>query len=543
MSTADDNARKRRWWLPSVGLAVWLAFFLALSLSSWRLVLISADGDPCLHWRIGNWMIEHREVIRADQFSHTRFGAPLISKEWLSEIVFAAAGNSLGWNGIVLLAAALIATTLWLLHRQLLAEGNELLLSTGLVMLAALGCSTHWLARPHLITHLLTVVFAWQLNGFMHGRVSTVRLFEVLVPLSLLWANLHGAFFVGFVLIATFWSGAAIEAGRDSVHGTRAGRWMRRGQPGLRRAQSSRGLSLQTAGRLKILTIVGALCLAASLINPNGWRLHAQVLHFLRTPALATLTNEFRSPNFHSGGTTGFLLVLLALAVILLVARPRFRPTEILLVCVWGYFALHSARNVPLFALVVTPILATHLNQFLLQRQDSRSMHLYRKVSADMSDLDRSASGRIPAVFVVGLLIVAIAWPVASNSRPLITTEVLTNRFPVATVEYYLKGPEAEAALRGEMFNDYGWGGYLMLALPNRKVFIDGRNDFYGEELVREFNQVNTVKPGWENVLEKYNVGWTILPPNHLLNSLLALRTDWKLYHTDDVAAVFVRKQ
>ena len=79
-----------RWWLPTISLSLWLVFFLSVSLSDWRLVLISADGDPCLHRRIGNWMIEHRAVIHRDQFSHTRFEAPLISKEWLSEIAFAA---------------------------------------------------------------------------------------------------------------------------------------------------------------------------------------------------------------------------------------------------------------------------------------------------------------------------------------------------------------------------------------------------------------------------------------------------------------------
>ena len=112
----------RRLLLPSFSTWLWLLFFLGLSLSSWRLVLINADSDPSFHWRIGNWMIEHGQVIRTDQFSHTRFGAPLISKEWLSEILFAAAGNLLGWNGIVLLSATLIATTMWLLHRRLLAQ-------------------------------------------------------------------------------------------------------------------------------------------------------------------------------------------------------------------------------------------------------------------------------------------------------------------------------------------------------------------------------------------------------------------------------------
>ena len=110
----------RRLWLPSFGIAIWLALFLGHCLSDWRLVLISADGDPCLHRRIGEWMIENRAVLRIEEFSHTRFGAPVIAKEWLGEIAYAAAERALGWNGAVLLAALLIATTFWLLHRWLL---------------------------------------------------------------------------------------------------------------------------------------------------------------------------------------------------------------------------------------------------------------------------------------------------------------------------------------------------------------------------------------------------------------------------------------
>jgi len=269
--------------------------------------------------------------------------------------------------------------------------------------------------------------------------------------------------------------------------------------------------------------------------------LHLQVLNFLRTPVLAEMTGEFRSPNFHQGGSAGFLWELFILALMFLVARPRLNTTEILVVAVWGWFALHSVRNVPIFALVVTPILATHLGEFLSRCGDSRWWRLYRNVSQNIATLDRSASGWIPVLFAVGVLISVIAWPVVSKSRPLISTEILTNRFPVAAVDRFLKSAEAGKVLHGEMFNDYGWGGYLILALPERKVFIDGRNDFYGVELVKEFNVADDPGPGWEAVFEKYNVGWTILPRRHPLCSLLALRTtDWKRFYSDDVAEIYV---
>jgi hypothetical protein len=94
----------------------------------------------------------------------------------------------------------------------------------------------------------------------------------------------------------------------------------------------------------------------------------------------------------------------------------------------------------------------------------------------------------------------------------------------------------------GEMFNSYGWGGYLILYLPERRVFMDGRNDFYGEELIDEFNKPDEVKPGWEDVFAKYHVGWTILPRTHPLCSLLALRIDWKQVYQDEVTAIYTRQ-
>ena len=485
----------RRWWLPTLSRAIWLAFFLTLILTNWREVLISADGDPCLHWRIGDWMLEHRTVLHADPFSHTRFAAPLVSKEWLAEVLFAAAGNLLGWNGAVLLAALLIATTMWLLHRWLLAEGCELLLATGLLLLAASACSMHWLARPHLLTHLFTIVAAWQLRRFERGELPATTLYATLLPLLWLWTNLHGAFFIGFVLIGLYWLAALVE--RRFAH-------------------------------LRTLTGLGVAGLAVSFLNPNTWRLHAQVVGFLQTPLLAKLTNEFRSPDFHSSSATGFLLLLGVLAVVVLAARPKWRASELLLLGAWVYFALHSVRNLPIFALVATPILAGHLNAWL----QSRPAAIYQRFSGRITGLDAAADGQWP-------VLLAAALAVGQLTLPGRQTEVLPSQFPVTAVQWLRANPRA---VTGEMFNDYGWGGYLMLALPERRVFVDGRNDFYGGAFIEEFEQVDNVTTNWSAVLEKYQVGWTILPRRHALNQVLALDPAWRLIYTDAVAVIHSRR-
>lgn len=470
----------KRWFAPNLSVLIWLVFFLALNLSDWRLVMISADGDPALHRRIGEWMIEHQQVIRTEQFSHTRFDAPLISKEWLSEVIWAGFSLAWGWNGVVFFAAFLIATTLWLLHRQLLSTGTSPLLATGLVLLTAFAATTHWLARPHLVTHLLVVVFVWVLNSR--------RRYWLLPVLMLFWTNLHGAFFTGFILMGIFFAGTVCE----------------------RRFTEAR-----------LLAGVIALSLAASLVNPNGWHLHAQVVSFLRTPELSGLVNEFRSPNFHNAGARGFLFELSAIALTLLIIRPVLSPTEILLLGVWGFFSLHSVRNIPILGFVAAPILARHLQPVLHHRWITRATELHQETGGYVT----------AALVAAGLLYL--------TAHPATPAQILPSRAPVAAVEFVKKNPNA---VNGEMFNEYGWGGYLMWAMPQRKVFIDGRNDFFGKELVEEFNRVDQLKPDWAPVLEQYRVGWTILPPSHPLHALLATDAGWTNVFRDEVAWIYSRR-
>jgi hypothetical protein len=497
----------RHWWLPSLSAMIWVALFLGLTLTSARTVLISADSDPGWHRRLGEWMIQHRAIIREYDFLHTYRG-PLVTKEWLSEVLFAVAGRLFGWNGFVLVAATLIATCFWLLHRQLLAEGCDVVTATGMVLVAMLACSMHWLARPLLFTHLLTLVFAWELRKYQHGRASARRLFLLLPPLMILWVNLHGMFMTGLVLIAMHTLGGAIDAWRQSASSARFG----------------------------LLAALLLVCAAASLANPNGWQLHAHVFRFIRSRELSTLTTENMSPNFHTVGMHGFLLLLFLLATVLLVVRPKLDATDVLLTGGWGCFALLSARNVPIFTLVTTPLVAQWFMELVQPDVNSRWSRLYHAWVARMTALDRQAGAAIIPAVVCLLLIVTK--PGIAGGTPALATDFPSNRYPTAAVDYLRVHPDA---VRAEMFNYFLWGGYLDYVFPERKPFIDSRNDSYGTDLVHDFGIVDKPKPGWEAVFGKYNIGWTILPAQHPLNRILELNSHWSLVFSNQQALIFSR--
>ena len=90
------------------------------------------------------------------------------------------------------------------------------------------------------------------------------------------------------------------------------------------------------------------------------------------------------------------------------------------------------------------------------------------------------------------------------------------------------------------MFNQYLWGGYLLVALPEHKVFVDGRADFYGEKLVREFDDTTHLRPNWFTPLEDHRVEWTLMPTAHELNLALALK-DWRKVYSDETATIYHR--
>lgn len=521
---ATDNPRnaqpcsRRRWWLPSISAAVWLAVFFVLMLStSARVLMIASDSDPCWHWVQGNWMLQHHAVLRTELFSFTRTGAPLVDMWWLSEIVTALAGNLFGWSGIALLAVTVCATYVWLLHRQLLAENNELLLSTALTLLAVWTCKMHWVARPHLATHLLVVVFAWQLRWFEKGLVTRRRLLLLLPLLTALWANLHGAFVIAFVLIGVHLAGTILSWAFTTAEQ----------RPALRQ-------------RAMVLTGLGVTCFLASLLNPYGWHLPVQVFHYMKSPWLMGFAQEYQPPHFRDPIMVTFVITAALAALMLLIGRPRLSETDALLLVIWFVLSLRMVRNASLFALIATPILAEHWNARLHGLPTSRFTRYYRKLSTRLTSVNQMAGARgLPALAVIAMILV-LAKPQLLGGQPLLPTELPSDGFPVDAVELLRQSPQA---VDGEMFNEYVWGGYLIWAMPERKIFIHPNLDVYGEEITKDYIDVNFLHPGWEHILEKYHIGWTIMPREHRLNHALAQSANWRLVYIDQVATIYGRIQ
>jgi hypothetical protein len=273
--------------------------------------------------------------------------------------------------------------------------------------------------------------------------------------------------------------------------------------------------------KLRALTGVIVLCGLVSLLNPNGYRLHLLNFQFLHSDYLTNWLAEYASSNFHDIDSRGFLAWLAVTFLTLALVRPRLSPTAGLMLIVWTYLALYVGRNIPLLAIFVAPILATALAD--------ASPPWVRRLSGRLAETYAVSHGGLLVGMVA--IVAIVAWP-----RP---TEMPPKKWPVAAVDYIRQHPEQ---FEGNMFNQYVWGGYLLHALPEHRVFVDGRTDFYGESLIRQYDDTSALRTNWMQPLDQYHVSWTLLPTEQRLNLALALLPGWQCVYSNEVATIF-RKQ
>src|SRR5258708_10386711 len=159
-----------------------------------------ADGDTYWHIVSGRWMFQHFAIPTVGPFSYTMAGAPWTAHEWLSEIVFAAAFSIGGWSAVIGVAAAAFATALAILARYLLRHLEPLYALVFVAMAFSLAAQ-HLLAPPH--TLAAPLLGFWTVALLRAPEASCAPPLRI-APLMIVWANLHGSFAFGLVLVAVF---------------------------------------------------------------------------------------------------------------------------------------------------------------------------------------------------------------------------------------------------------------------------------------------------------------------------------------------------
>jgi hypothetical protein len=486
----------RRYLLPSPTDLVFILFLVSVPLvRGWH--VINTDGDLGRHLRVGETILADRALFYTDRFSHTMAGQPFVPYEWLSEVLFALAHRMGGLPGVVVFTGLLLAATYALLSLFLQRSGVDPL--AGFVTAVAAGAvgAVHWLARPHLFTLLGAVLTLWLLER--GGR----RAPWLVAGLFVVWANLHGGFLYGLVLIGLYVAGDLAEA-----------RW-----------GDGRTLWL---GRAREHAVYLAAAVAGSLLNPAGPGLLAHVVGYLGKDYLVDRTAEYQSPDFHAFYGRLFLAVLVGVIGLLAAGGRRPIVPRLLTVLVNVAFALVSLRNIPLFGVTALPLVALHLAR---GRAEGAGGVLGRVRARFETVAGELVPGAWSAAAAAGMLLLP-----ATPARALLRAEYDPRVFPVAAVE------RARAAgLTGRLFNEFEWGGYVLYAWPEQRVFIDGQTDLYGEALTREYAAIQSGSMDTEARLAALGVHLLLVRRSAPVALSLQRSGLWNTWHVDSTSILLLR--
>lgn len=491
-----------RFLVPRIEYILLIAVFWGITASGPR--ILNFDGDLPRHILSGNLILQTGHVSTTDIFSFRTTGYPSFPHEWLAQVLLAAAYNVLGLDGIVLLTALVVTLTWGLVYRQAMRRSNSLFSALSLTALGVAAAQIHVLPRPHVFTYLLAAIWITVLENLEENKRQAGWALPLIM---LIWVNTHGMFVLGIFILGIYLVGDFLSQPSKA--------WF-------------------TSPRTRFLLIVSGLSILATFVSPTGPGIWETIASLGSNAYITSKIPEYRSANFHLPETWPFL-ILLGLALMSFArSREKIGWKDLLLMAAFTGLALYSSRMIPIFAIIGVPITARAVAGWL--RSEAPQSRVW-SLEANISRTNAAASGLVwvAAVMVGALLLLRSGYAIDPGGAG----NAFDRRFfPVEAAGWLKAHPQS-----GHMFNEFDWGGYLLLSLwPEQQIFMDGHTHIYGERLTREYEQVITLSEGWQNVFTKYNIHWVIMRRQApLVQALIALDT-WEIAYEDTTTTILVHR-
>ena len=478
METQESDARTNR----LLGAITLILVFLIFSRPP-------VDADMWWHLRAGQSMWEQQHILLNDTFSYTRAGAPWVNAFWLSEIILYMCYRIGGYFAIALFVSLTGALTFYLIYSRL--SGSPIL-NSFIILLTAITAAPIWGPRPQILSFLLVAI----LDRWLDKREN--RPAWILVPFFALWANLHGGWIWGFLLFLAHIAGNLIN---------------------LLSAPSEEKTALWQ--KTKRLFGWSALAMLAVGLNPNGlalWKLPFEQVN------VSMQIQEWLSPDFHRLDFHPFLWILFLL---LLAAPLAGKPNwpRLFKVIGFAYLTFVAQRNIALFAIVSAPLLSDWLNAAIQSLWKGNRF------------VPRPSLNPRLTVWFNALILVCLS--IASIGYLYTITQVsqVEKHYPTQAIQW-LKDNHPE----GRLFNSYNWGGYLVWQLPEYPVFIDGRADLYGNDLIRQWQDVVNARENAIPILDSWNVNIVLVETGSPIANSLLSDPQWKSVMSNQTSILLVRK-
>jgi len=469
------------------------------------------------HLKAGQIIDQTGHIPRVDLFSYTAAGKPFILQNWLAEWLLYKVYQAGSLPLVMVFGGALLAVGYGLLLALTWRLTGQLRVAALITLLAEAMALRSANVRPQVFSFPL-LILVYGLLWFYYQRRS--RAVWLVPALMALWANLHGAFVLGLILIALMLGAVA---------------W-----------------NIWKARLLRQLwepVVVGLLSVIATLLNPEGVRLYEYVRTVLADPISQRLVMEWQPARPTDWYNLPFFAALF-LGLLLLIYSPR-RPTlmEVVLFAIFGAFGLFSIRNIMWYAIVAAPVLALQIASLpVLSGADDHTVPgttrwgtmLARRLLAS-SSTGRPALNLALLLVLITLTLLFSPWmQMYLRSRGGNENALLDPNTPVKAVRFV-----REHNLKGHIFHPQIYGDYMIWVLyPRHKIFVDGRVHLYGPEIWSDYFLMIR-GADWEELAEQYAIQHAVLDRTdsiqERLDQVLRNSPQWRLVYSDARSAIYSR--
>jgi hypothetical protein len=470
--------------------------FLAVALPVLGALLASLQSvDLAYHLRAGGLILDTGMIPATDTFTYTASGLPWQDQQWGAEALLALVYRAAGWTGLVLLRAALVGVLFGLVFDA--CRRNTSTRTAALLTLASFTLAAVTLAlRPQLFGMVLFAFVLW-LVGRRHDRSGWLW---IAVPATAVWANLHGSFFLGPLVLGL----ATIEDLLDPAA----------------RHRARAGIAVLSAS------------LVATLVNPFGPAVWSYALGIATNPVVTNRITEWQPTTPFSPEGAAFYASI-GLIVALMARTARRRATFDIATVAWLVpFVAIGVRAVR--GLAWWPVVAAITVSRLLAARPGDPVRRKR--------VDPPLIRRLNLVVVGALVITGVA---------LLPTWRPTDRgldAPAGVVG--TAPPGITAALRDlvtpadRLFAPQPWGSWFEFTVPQTPVFIDSRIELFPTNVWDDYDRIIDGGDGWHEALDRWGIT-VVVAVDRLggtsLTERLSTVEGWREIYADEDGRVFVR--
>ncbi len=279
---------------------------------------------------------------------------------------------------------------------------------------------------------------------------------------------------------------------------------------------------------MRLLAVLFVGCILAGLLNPYGIKPYTAPITLLRSSIWQDLIVDWLSPDFHLPTTRPLLILMLGTIAVLGLSPKRPKPSELLLFLATLYSTLKIQRNAVVFVLVSVPLFSNYLQIWLDSVRFGKYFSPTREIKSDRG---------LMLLLAVGFLLPLIPFAIKLKATVYSTPTQQSLEVPVKAVEYLNQN-----GISGNTFTQPNvWGGYLIWAAPNNRVYIDGR-DAYPDTFVKEFVDIISGKVDWRAPFKERGVQLVLLGPKTYLLRQLDESPEWEKIYEDDMSLVYRRR-